>query len=211
MTAPDRENTLQQYFDGELPQEEADALRAELEDDAELRAKLEGLEQLRVLLREALAPEGVSSLDGDALFASINSKLEDEDGESQAAESGPASVEPARPLREPLRAIAGGKTEAPVPDAGSTVWIGIVGGLLAAAAAVWFLVVRPGDPVPDPETPSAPIAEHLDPERGSEIETIDFGYSTGAIFQVEGQGGASYAVIWISDEKPGEPTEQVTP
>ena len=31
---------------------------------------------------------------------------------------------------------------------------------------------------------------------------MDFGYSTGAIFSVEGQEGERIAVVWISDEKP---------
>ncbi len=208
MSALERENTLQQYFDGELPAEEAAVLRAELEDDEDLRAKLEGLVHLRTLLRVALAPERISGLDGEALFASIESRLdEDEDDEDQD------EVEDAQPEEHvaaprPLRAIEGGKKTEPAEDRrGATVWIGVVGGALAAAAAVWFFVLRPADSVSETGTTTPPIAETLRPEPGSEIEDIDFGFNTGAIFQVEGPEGASYAVIWISDEKPRQEIE----
>lgn len=205
MIAPDREDMLQQYFDGELPPPEADAVRAALADDEELRAKLDGLEHLRTLLRAVLAPERVTGVDSDALFASIRSRLDEDEGEVTEAPD-------AAPPR--LRAIEGGADEEPAERRGSAVWMGVVGGVLAAAAAVWFLVIRPGDPVGETETPRDPIAGHVIPSPGSEIEEIDFGYSTGAIFQIEGREGASYAVIWISDEKPPDevdPPEESSP
>ncbi len=40
------------------------------------------------------------------------------------------------------------------------------------------------------------------PPPGTEVEQVDFGYSTGAVFSVEGSEGERYAVVWISDEKP---------
>lgn len=209
MTPPDRERNLQRYFDGELPAAEAAALRAEIESDEALRAKLEGLEHLRTLLRAAFAPEALG-VDADALFAVIESKLGEED---QGAEgpvgdepiASPPEAVPGEP-RPRLRVMDGGRP----PDEKKgldRIWVGIIGGTLAAAAAILLIIGIPPDPGPGPEPPRNPVAENVAPEPGSEIEDVDFGYSTGAIFQVEGHEGTQYAVIWISDEKVEYTTE----
>ena len=100
--------------------------------------------------------------------------------------------------RPRLRVVEGGGALAEKKRV-DRVWVGIIGGTLAAAAAILLILAIPRDP--GPEQPSDPITENVAPEPGSEIEDVDFGYSTGAIFQVEGQEGTQYAVIWISDEK----------
>ena len=219
MSLADRESTLQRYFDGELPAAETIALRAELEADEELRAKLDGLEHLRTLLRAAFAPESMS-VDADALFADVESGIgedrsegsegeesegEESEGEPSEGELAPSAVPPVPPVAVPdaeqrsrLRVVEGGRDPAEKKRLDRT-WLGIIGGTLAAAAAIIVIFVLPRDP--DPETPRDPIADNVAPEPGSEIEDVDFGYSTGAIFQVEGNEGAQYAVIWISDEK----------
>ncbi len=189
MTEPNLDETLQRYFDGDLPPAEADALRARLDGDAELRAKLAGLEQLRTLLRAALAPEHVEAPDAEAMFAKIQASITEAPAAAAASPPG-------------LRVLPGGKQdEASAPAAPASrvpVWLGLAAIGLAAAAALYLFVLRPSETATT-EGPVTPIAAA--PPPGSEIEAVDFGHSTGAIFQVEDQG-AAYAVVWISDEKP---------
>lgn len=236
MTAPNRDDQLQQYFDGELPPDEADALERQLEagddDAAELRAKLEGLSHLHTLV-EAHADALASELDSEALFSAIRAKIDagvEDDAPMFPGEMLPGEALPAAAEERPaLRVLDGGagaeKKQAPAEapaedtsDRGNVIWISF--GVVAAAAAVLFFVLRGGgspgvDPTVEP-APEAPLAQ-ADPPPGSEIEEVDFGYSTGAIFTVEGSEGEQYAVVWISDEKidtdpaalPPEPEERI--
>jgi hypothetical protein len=226
MTAPNREDRLQQYFDGELTGEAAEVVRRELDD--EQRAELEGLEHLRTLLR-AGAEEASADLDADALFASIEARLDEDDREDADDDPlfpRPVADEPAeaRPARPQLAVVAGGKADAPAPaeppgaDGSHTgLWIGAVATGLAAAAALILWMTRPADDVGSVEDPGATpdpgatVAEAAPPP-GSEVEEVDFGYSTGAVFSVEGNEGEQYAVVWISDEKvpvDDEPEERI--
>ncbi len=195
------DDRLQQYFDGELPQGDADALRLELDSDAELRAKLEGLSHLRTLL-VAAAEERADELDSDTLFASVLAKLGDESAASAEAEADAATDTPS-PARPALTVVQGGKTpqvRAEPPARSSVVWFGVAVGL-AVAAAVLLAVLKPFG-LGGSATESGDDAMAGAPPPGSEVEEVDFGYSTGAIFSVEGQEGERYAVVWISDEKP---------
>lgn len=210
MTAPNRDDRLQQYFDGELPPAEARELEQLLESDDALRAKLDGLSHLHELMTASADALG-AEVDSDALFARIQAGVDEgaEDDEPMF----PGAAEPAaEPARAPLRVVEGGKKETPAvqpaDERGNGLWIGL--GVLAAAAAVLFFVLRDaGDPPSTasndsgsnpPEVAPTAIAE-AEPPPGSEIEEVDFGYSTGAIFAVEGTEGEQYAVVWISDEK----------
>ena len=213
MTGQDQDDMLQQYFDGELADDEAEALRLEIEGDESLQAKLEGLSHLRMLLHATLAPERLSTPDAEAMFSSVTARLAEEDAEEDEVEEAAAETaiqaEPnidseSAPM---LRSIEGGKKDtAPAAEAegpsNGPVWIGVAGLVLAAAAA-WFFFMRPAEVDPtQPDPTEGPVAV-ADPPPGSEIEQIDFGHSTGAIFQVE-EEGTQYAVIWISDEKPDD-------
>jgi hypothetical protein len=215
------DDRLQQYFDGELSAADAADVRRELEADAELRAKLEGLAHLRrmvVAASEAQAEE----LDSEALFAGILGQL----GASHASASHASASQATRPA---LRVVEGGaSSRAPGPgatgpdEAGAGrerdrlgrhaadhealpserrrrgVWAG-VGIVLAVAAAVLLLIARPFEGADSGGAGRDALAAN--PPPGSEIVEVDFGYSTGAIFSVEGQAGEQYAVVWISDEK----------
>lgn len=208
----DRDDQLQQYFDGELPADEMEALRAELEQDDALQAKLEGLTQLRSLIREAYEPGHLElPIGSDAAFAAIAARLEEGAGEEPAANE--ATERPG------LRVVDGGREDVPAAPktAGGTsrgMWLGIGGLTLAAAAALLIFFLRPTDgttPTPggDDTDPGGRVAA-AEPPPGSEIEQVDLGHSTGAIFQVEDEG-ALYAVVWISDEKPANPTAPNAP
>lgn len=199
------EDRLQQYFDGELADGEAAALRAKLESDEELRAKLEGLAHLRKLMVAGAQDRG-DEVDSDALFGAISARLgnaaaEDDDPMLPLDEAEPATARP------PLAVVPGGKKAEPAqPKAKprrNVAWIGIAA-TLAVAAAVLLFVLRPFDF--GTTEPTTPMAEA--PPPGSEVVEVDFGYSTGAIFSVEGQEGEHYAVVWISDEKPDLEAEE---
>jgi len=207
------DDRLMRYFDEELSSEEMEIVRAELVGDEELSAKLDGLVHLRELVGEAMEDVG-AELDAEAMFAEVQARLgedaeEDDDPmfPAAAAEAEEAAAEDVRP---PLRVVPGGKRDSvpaevvrEEPPSRTGVWIGIAGGLAAAAAVLFFLLRPPGerrtdpDPGNDPGLAAAPA--------GSEIEDVDFGYSTGSIFTVDDPDAeAQYAVVWISDEKVGE-------
>jgi anti-sigma factor RsiW len=59
----------------------------------------------------------------------------------------------------------------------------------AVAAAALIAVLRP----------PTPTAETIVLAKGSQVENVDFGTSTGTVFEVDNQGVAA-AVVWISDE-----------
>ncbi len=194
------EDRLQQYFDGELADADAAELRAELESDEALRAKLEGLAHLRTLMVAAAEEQG-DEVDSEALWSGITAKL----GESAAGDDPMLPAEEAEPAGRPaLSVVQGGKRSEgkrsePVAQPArrsNVVWIGITA-TLAVAAAVLLVVLRPWSGTGETDVPLAAA-----PPPGSEIVEVDFGYSTGAIFSVEGQEGEHYAVVWISDEKP---------
>lgn len=195
MTAPNQDDTLQQYFDGELAPEEAAVVRQELAENEELRQRLEGLERLRELMH-AGAEEAAADLDSEALFSRIEAALEQD-----ALDDDP--MFPAVEKASGLRVVPGGRKSAPRATP-RRVWTGIVGGALAAAAAVALLTLIPSEPGPVATGPDHEGEEpvEIDPPAGSEIVEVDFGYNTGAIFAVEDPDeGARYAVVWISDEK----------
>lgn len=59
----------------------------------------------------------------------------------------------------------------------------------AVAAAALIAVLRP----------PTPPAETVVLAKGSQVENVDFGTSTGTVFEVDNEGVAA-AVVWISDE-----------
>lgn len=214
-TSTNGDDRLMQYFDEELSSEEMEVMRDELEGDADLAARLEGLAHMRGLMGEALGAEA-HEVDGDAMFAAIEARLgeaaEDDDpmfpepvleDDDEAEE--PESDEEAEDDRPPLRVVPGGKKDdvpAEVvhqePPSRSGRWIVVAGGLAAAAAVLFFLLRPPGAQNGDTGGGDpAPLAA-----AGSDIEDVDFGYSTGSIFTVEDpEEDTHYAVVWISDEE----------
>lgn len=197
MAGPSSDDRLQLYFDGELSDAHAAKLRAELEADEALRAKLEGLARLRTLL-VASAEERGDEVDSEALWNAIAARLGEE-----AADDDPMlprdEAEP-EPVRPQLAVLPGGRQSEPViakPARSRVAWIGIAATVALAAAALLF-VLRPFET----RTTVEPTPLAAAPPPGSEVVEVDFGYSTGAIFSVEGREGEHYAVVWISDENP---------
>jgi hypothetical protein len=211
MGSVNTDERLSQHFDGELPAEDGEALAEELANDAALRAKLEGLSQLRKLIVAATDERG-DEVDSDALWARIEAGLSsdvvDEDPMLPGALGLPAGpVQPALLGSEvekrgaALELVPGGKKSSDAkaaPKRRNVVWIGMAASL-AVAAAVLLFVFRPSSIFPTDGGTPTPMA--VAPPPGSEVVEVDFGYSTGAIFSVEGGQGEHIAVVWISDEK----------
>lgn len=199
MTAPQLEDDkLQQYFDGELSDAEAEAIRKELEASEDVQLRLSALSRLHDLIG-ITAEDIADDLPSDDLYAQIRAGIREQE------EKG---------FGKGLKVIEGGAKDEPVE--GWKVWIPVAGGF-AVAAAVLFAVLLPNANTSDE---SATAETTVDVEEsgmtvieegeirvlGSEVEEVDFGTNTGTVFQVEGQAGEPIAVVWINDE-PSEATQ----
>ncbi len=202
MTAPLADDKLQQYFDGELPEEEMSEVRAILEESDEAQARLDALSRLHDLVNLA-AETDAEGLDGDAMFENISVGMKT--GQS-------------------MRLIQGGKAESRKPPRAAEAWKFVVPAVaVAIAAAVLLAIIGPGqggqagqddeiaeeqDTEVEEESPTVVIEEehsepmvHVEPPHGTEVVEVDFGDNTGTVFAVEGEVGEPIAVVWISDEE----------
>ena len=192
------DDKLQQYFDGELPEAEAEQLRAEIDASEEVQLRLASLERLHGLMVLA-AEESTGDLGSDALFDRVRAGI-DQEKSSGAHRS--------------LQAIDGGAEPASGsrPMEGWKISIPVAAGIAAAAAAVFIFIqadtVDPS-PVAHTEQPQIEIDEPsmtvIEPEQeviqGSEVIEVDFGENTGTVFAVQGEAGEPIAVVWINDEE----------
>jgi len=175
-SAKTEDETLQMFFDGELAPEEEAAVRRRLEASPEGSAQLREWEQLRVAMR-SVSTDWAGQIDSDALFARIESEL-----------STPV-IPIDRPVQPPaLREIPGSRER--------RIWGAAAIGF-AAAAAIFLAVFASWEGSPQGGAPAV--------ARGSEVLEVDFGASTGTIFEVQGGAGESLAVVWIDDEEVGLP------
>ncbi|UJR82055.1 anti-sigma factor family protein [Sandaracinus amylolyticus] len=218
------DDRLHRYFDGELSPEEASEVRRLVETEPALRAKLDGLREVRGVVRASVADE-LDDVPSDDLWARIESRI--------AEKPAPAAA----PQQPALRAIEGGRSEETArkpkghDPARQRRIVGVVIAGIALAAAVLLLVLRPGEPPPGTE--GQPIAEGGEPSRDddaidlgggepdaeelvfqTEVLEVDFGSNSGAVFAVEGDDGERYAVVWLADVQPKPPVEspeEITP
>jgi len=188
------DDKLQEFFDGELPEGEAEVIRREILDSETNRSRLAALEQLRDLL--VLAADDVAAeLSADDLYAKIRKGI---DAERQGGE------------HRTLTAVEGGGAR---PVEGWKVWLPVAAGL-AVAAAVLLFVLQPGEGVgPTEEQPELRVEADepgmtvVEPPAGSEVEEVDFGANVGTVFEIEGEAGEPIAVVWINDEEPEQATQ----
>lgn len=166
---------LQRYYDGDLSPDEEGRVRAEVAQSESARRRLAELAQFSELMREPLL-NAAQALDGDALFARIEGGIR----QQQALGFG-----------ERLRLIGGEwlehKRGVLLPAAASVV--------AAAAALIILLVPREANQPVNGE----PVLAQL---HGTSIENVDFGQSTGTVFEVDNEGVRA-AVVWISDDEEG--------
>jgi hypothetical protein len=214
-TPTDRE--IHELFDGELSPVERKALSASRDAD-EVARKIEGLGEVRAVVRAVAALAHEEPIDSEALWAQIAARIEGAGLERRASTPGtqPAAKE-ADPPRPALRLVPGGTAEAPATSerglrvrSRRAIMVGV--GALAAAAAAAIAYLGPPDAPRDggvvatgPTVGGTDLGPILDPTadeqlRRTEVLTVDFGMSAGTVFSVEGEAGARYAVVWLTDE-----------
>lgn len=203
---------LHRYVDGDLSDAERAELEARAKTDPTIRARIEGLLEVRQVVND-VATEAGRDLDSSALFARIESKITASVGTSSSEISVDEAVDKKRPE---LRVIPGGDKKAPVEvpaEVRRRRMIGVViGGLAVAAAAVIALTQLGGDDTVATDEPGEdPTAPEVLPEEGgsevadaeparTEVLEVDFGTNAGTIFAVEGDEGERYVVVWLEEE-----------
>jgi hypothetical protein len=173
------DDTLQRFYDGVLSADEERSVRAEVAKSTSAQARLAELSRLSELMRGSLAAQA-REIDSDALFRSIEAGI---------------AQDRALGLGERLRVVGSEwiehKRGVMVPALAS----------VAVAAAALLTFLSPHE-VPTPEAESAPPRAglvHGASVHGSSIENVDFGASTGTVFEVESEG-VHAAVVWIADD-----------
>jgi anti-sigma factor RsiW len=211
MTHDDDTQLLHRYVDGDLSDAERTALLARAASDPTVRARIEGLLEVRRLVEE-VSEDACRDLDSGALFAGIEAKLAAEPaGADQSVD------ELTGPRRPALRVLPGGRDEgakapAEVPaEVRRRRVIGVVIAGLAVAAAAVIALTQYGEPpevarveAPEaPEAPAPPEATVADAEPArTEVLEVDFGTNAGTIFAVEGDEGDRYVVVWLEEDAP---------
>lgn len=179
MATPIDDDTLQRFYDGDLTSLEEHSVHAQIEADPDAQRRLAELGRLTEVMRDA-AEELGRSVSSAALFAAIESKL------AQPEEVG---------FGTRLRVVASEWLEhrratlAPIVTAA------------AVAAITLVAVIRPNESAQLPvagESEAAVVAVH-----GSRVENVDFGSSTGTVFEID-NGGVAAAVVWITDDEQNE-------
>jgi anti-sigma factor RsiW len=165
------DETLQRFLDRELPEAEHTAVQRRVDASTEDRARLARLRRVGHLVRLAAAD------------------LAKPVGEPQHADALFARIEAQVDRRSRLSIHPGGGRVGRALAAGAMI--------TAMAAAVMLAVVlrEPARPTIEARTPDAVEL----PPPGSEVVAVEFGHSTGTVFEVEGPSGQPLAVVWIDD------------
>ena len=173
------DDTLQRYFDGELPVKQAQAVQKHVQQSPEAQRRLEELAKLGDLIRLSAA-EAAKDLDSNALFSRIEADIREQKKLG---------------FGERLRLLSSEWSEHR-----RGVLVPMLGAAAAAAAALLIVLVPRHAAEPErTEEPPAHVAAGTT-THGSRIENVDFGSSTGTVFEVDNQG-VSAAVVWIADEE----------
>jgi anti-sigma factor RsiW len=173
------DDTLQRYYDGELPVKQAQAVQKLVEHSPEAQRRLRELSRLGDLVRMA-AVEAASSLDANALFSRIEAGI----GEQKRLGFGEHLRVISAEWREHRRGML-------VPMLGAA----------AAAAAALAIVLVPRH-AEEPGVGSRPVTPDLGGlvAHGTRVENVDFGNNTGTVFEIDNEGVAA-AVVWIADDE----------
>jgi anti-sigma factor RsiW len=183
---PREHELLSRFIDDELEPAELREVEGLLERDPHAATHVEGLLAMRGLVAEAHEAQ-LPAIDADALFAGIERELAISTG-ARPAQAAPqtAPVVSLDARRRQRRAV--------VP---------VLASLAAAAAALLvFLGPRAARDVAS-DTPQAQLGATPGPS-GSQIDDVDFGGSTGTVFEIDNEG-VSAAVVWISDDEESTP------
>jgi hypothetical protein len=177
MTMALDDDTLQRLYDGALSPDEERSVRAQVKTSASAQMRLEELSRLSDLMRGTLLASA-REVDADALFRSIEAGIQKDEALGLGARLRVLGAE----WFEHKRGVV-------VPALASLA--------VAAAALLTFLTphetVDPGGAMPSDGSPLAALVH------GSSIENVDFGQSTGTVFEVESEGVRA-AVVWIAED-----------
>jgi hypothetical protein len=178
MTMALDDDTLQRLYDGALGPDEERRVRGEVESSAQAQKRLRELSRLGELMRGP-ALKGAQAIDSDALFRSIEAAIQKDEAPGFGARLRVIGAE----WFEHKRGVV-------VPAMASLA--------VAAAALLTFLAPHEThDPglatLPEGTSPMAALVH------GSIIEAVDFGESTGTVFEVESEGVRA-AVVWIAED-----------
>jgi len=185
------DETLQRFYDGDLSPVEERVVQARIEREPAAQRRLQELERLSAWIQVS-ADEVGAGLDSDAMFAAIERQI--------------AADEKANPGRG-LRVVAG----AWASSQRRVLWP-LVAVAAAAAVAMLTLSSGPGDEAARnaPKREKTRVAAHTQeaPARprvhGTRVERVDFGNSTGTVFEIDSEGVAT-AVVWIADDEEETP------
>lgn len=191
---------LHRYVDGELDAAGKEALAKAAALDPMVRRRLEGLVEVKAIVREAAVAQ-TPEIDAAELWAKIEAGLSSE-------EKAAPSASPEK-RREGLKVIPGGAkptatkpAAAPSDAAGRIRTIGAtVIGALAIAAVAW-LAFRGNDTEVAVETPTRIDPPALEAPVHTEVVEVDFGTNIGTIFSIEDDAGDRYAVVWLDEAEP---------
>ncbi len=170
---------LQRFYDGDLTPVEERTVRARIAEDPRAQRRLEALGRLSALMQVA-SEEAAVGLDADAMFAQIEQRIAEDEKQGSG-----------------LRVLSGGwgpKRQVLLPFAAAA----------AAAAVVSFIFISqdPGDEAARSanKREAVRVADNSQRVHGSRVEQVDFGQSTGTVFEIESAGIAT-AVVWIADDE----------
>ena len=178
------DDTLQRFYDGDLSPLEEHGVQARIERDPEAQRRLVELGRLTDVLR-AGADELATHVNSGALFASIEQRLNAPDDTGAGTRVRLVASEWFEHRRTALLPVLAATGMAAIallavlkPGAPTLVEPGSTN----VTRAVPVLVATPGPEV-----------------HGTRVEDVDFGTSTGTVFEIDNQGVAT-AVVWITDE-----------
>jgi anti-sigma factor RsiW len=201
MTTSLDDDTLQRFYDGDLSPLEEHGVQARIEADPDAQRRLLELGRMTEVLRDGTAELG-DSLDANALFAAIEGRLDKPGQVGVGSRLRVITSEWLEHRRSAVVSLAGAAAIA------ATTLLVVLRPGANAPESDGSLVLAPGEqapatlPMPEEVAPAEPAAQKVAAVHGSSIEEVDFGGSTGTVFELDNEGVA-VAVVWISDE--GEP------
>ncbi len=177
---------LQRHFDGDLDRAAASTAQAHLASCDACAARQRGLERLHLLM--GAASEGAQQ---EADFAGLYDRIEAGIGADAAGAATDTKVVELASRRRMRPMVAYVVTAA------------------AAAAAVVITVFHPGGSTPrDADSmvamdgqPAATTPQAVPAPGRSEVVNVDFGTSTGTVFEISLADGSSTPVVWINDDE----------
>jgi hypothetical protein len=196
------DSELQRFFDGDLPADQASEVQRAMDTDAALRARFAQLERLQQLMRMS-AEQALDEVGFEGMYANIQAGIAadcDSAGhgsEENGSVDGHGWARIVAWFRARWAALTEGRAQLWMPVAGTAA--------VAAAVLLMFYAPQRETMLERPTLPSegreavGPGARPGQVARHSEVVTVDFGTSTGSVFEIDLAEGGSTPVVWIND------------